>query len=354
MTAAHVVNVSGGKDSTATYLLALERGRPFRAVMADTGNEAPETVDYAHNLSARTGGPAVEVVRADFSERLARKREVVITKWIADGIPPEIVEQALSVLHPTGNPFVDLCLWKGRFPSRLAQFCTEHLKSEAIAGFLDPLRQGSAVVQWLGVRRDESPNRRTSALFHRVKSPGLHDLLYYRPLVDWTAEDVFALHRKHGLAPNPLYLRGFRRVGCFPCINASKDEVHRIAKHHLWALERLEVWEGLVRLAAKRGAATFFAPDMTPEGAALAKEVKARSYRLARIEFPEEDPETSLKFRAARARIASEISATMPWPRAQDVADWARTDRGGRQYNLLEFMFDDEGASCSSHYGLCE
>ncbi|WP_320200703.1 hypothetical protein RMR16_025150 (plasmid) [Agrobacterium sp. rho-13.3] len=34
----HLVNVSGGKDSTATYLLALESGRAFRAVFADTGS----------------------------------------------------------------------------------------------------------------------------------------------------------------------------------------------------------------------------------------------------------------------------------------------------------------------------
>jgi hypothetical protein len=35
----HLVSVSGGKDSTAVYLLAMESGRPFRAVFADTGNE---------------------------------------------------------------------------------------------------------------------------------------------------------------------------------------------------------------------------------------------------------------------------------------------------------------------------
>jgi len=35
----HLVNVSGGKDSTAVYLRAIELGRPFRAVFADTGNE---------------------------------------------------------------------------------------------------------------------------------------------------------------------------------------------------------------------------------------------------------------------------------------------------------------------------
>lgn len=34
LTVQNIVNISGGKDSTATYLLAIERGRPFRAVWA--------------------------------------------------------------------------------------------------------------------------------------------------------------------------------------------------------------------------------------------------------------------------------------------------------------------------------
>ena len=49
----HIVNISGGKDSTACYLLALQRGATFRAVMADTGNEHPVTIDYAERLAER-------------------------------------------------------------------------------------------------------------------------------------------------------------------------------------------------------------------------------------------------------------------------------------------------------------
>jgi 3'-phosphoadenosine 5'-phosphosulfate sulfotransferase (PAPS reductase)/FAD synthetase len=56
------MNISGGKDSTAVYLLALRGG----AIMADTGREHPATVEYAERLEDRTGGPRVEMVRADF------------------------------------------------------------------------------------------------------------------------------------------------------------------------------------------------------------------------------------------------------------------------------------------------
>lgn len=52
---AHIVNVSGGKDSTAVYLLALERrernGMDFTPVFANTGNEHEHTYDYVRQLA---------------------------------------------------------------------------------------------------------------------------------------------------------------------------------------------------------------------------------------------------------------------------------------------------------------
>ena len=68
----HVVNVSGGKDSTATYLLAMELGRPFQAVFADTGHEHPWTYEYVRDLPRRTGGPEIHWVKADFTDRFAQ------------------------------------------------------------------------------------------------------------------------------------------------------------------------------------------------------------------------------------------------------------------------------------------
>ena len=54
-----VLSISGGKDSTAMYLLALELGRDFTAVFADTGNEHEITYDYVRDLPRKTGGPEI-------------------------------------------------------------------------------------------------------------------------------------------------------------------------------------------------------------------------------------------------------------------------------------------------------
>jgi 3'-phosphoadenosine 5'-phosphosulfate sulfotransferase (PAPS reductase)/FAD synthetase len=325
----HIVNISGGKDSAATALLAADRGQPFELWMADTGNEHPATVEHAHYLADFLGQP-LNIARADFAPQLLRKREFVAVKWREQGVPEATVLRALWVLQPTGNPFLDLCIWKGRFPSRKAQFCTEFLKQKAMEdACVGPALESAPVAQWLGVRRDESLNRRNAPMFQRVRRLDKpFNMLLFRPIIHWTAADVFAFAKSKGLRPNPLYKMGFRRVGCFPCINASKAELAQIGRIHAEVIERLTEWEVVVAMASKRGKATFFASDVTPEGAAIGT--------------------------AARARggMTPEEIAAQHWPTVSQVFDWAKTTRGGKQYDLLGFA--DDGLSCSSQYGLCE
>lgn len=59
-----VVSVSGGKDSTALYLWAIEQfGKDgFYPVFADTGHEHPVTLNYLRNLPDWSGGPAINWV----------------------------------------------------------------------------------------------------------------------------------------------------------------------------------------------------------------------------------------------------------------------------------------------------
>lgn len=325
----HIVNISGGKDSSATALLAADRGRDFALWMADTGNEHPATVEHANYLADLLGKP-LNIARADFAPQLLRKREFVAVKWREQGMPEAIVLRAMEALQPTGNPFLDLCIWKGRFPSRKAQFCTEFLKQKAIEdACVGPALESAPVVQWLGVRRDESLNRRNAPMFQRVKRLDKpYSMLLYRPIILWTAQDVFEFAARKGLRPNPLYKMGFGRVGCFPCINANKNELARIGKIFPEVIARLLEWEAIVAAASKRGKATFFASDVTPDGAAIGRRARASG------------------------GMTAEDFSLQNWPNATAVFDWAKTTRGGRQYDLLRYA--DDGLSCSSQYGLCE
>lgn len=310
------------------------RGKPFRSVMSDTGNENDITWEHMGRVSERleqSGLSKLEVVRADFSERITKKREYVATTWRDEGVDEALVLRALSVLQPTGNPFLDLCIWKGRFPSRRGQFCTEFLKYEPVwLQVLEPALQIGPVIQWIGVRRDESEARKNAPMWKTVRHEGLHRLTYFQPLIHWTAQNVISFAQYRQAPLNPLYSMGMGRVGCFPCVNVNKPELEQITRRFPEVIEKCDEWAEIVAQASKRGRATFFHSSMTPEGAAMAREEK----RLKKLGLP--DP-------------------NFIYPNAKDCAAWSKTDRGGRQNNWLkEIEAADEGLSCSSQYGLCE
>lgn len=168
---------------------------------------------------------------------------------------------------------------------------------------------GDDVISWQGVRRDESL-RRSLLSENELKQAFSNgaELWNYRPIIDWTAEDCFAMHRKHGIKHNPLYEMGMGRVGCMPCINCRKDELLEISKRFPEVIDRIEQWEQAVKQASKRQAATFFAA-------------------------PSDN---------------SEWSATQT---IRVFVEWSKTKRGGKQYDFIRM---DDGPACTSIYGLCE
>ncbi len=259
----HIVGLSGGKDSTATLLLAIDRlGKEnVRAVFADTGNEHPETYAYLGYLERMLG---IQVVRLkpEFSVEIAKKRMFIARdrrvgrdkrgdkiRW-----SNKAKRRVLAVLQPTGNPFLDLCLLKGRFPTNRARFCTEWLKRDTFVEYVDSViqQEGRPVVVWQGVRRDESDKRKNAKKIERMGRRYYN----FRPIVDWAAKDVFRCITSHGLDPNPLYAT-LGRVGCAPCIYATKGDVRLLAGSNP-ILERVRDWEHLVGQASKKGYAAFF------------------------------------------------------------------------------------------------
>ncbi|MNV12125.1 hypothetical protein D3C71_1027130 [compost metagenome] len=321
MSLLRVVSLSGGKDSTATALVALElHGKhACRFVFADTGNEHAQTYEYALHYLPGALGIRIDVVRADFSDEFATKRANLAR--IAAGEPesavygrrkfmytwtPAAAARALELLHPTGVPFLDLCLVRGGFPSRKRQFCTEYLKRNPLTEYsLGLIEQGHTVESWQGVRADESEARRWLPSYE-VLGGGLS---IYRPILRWNVQDVFDTHRAAGVDPNPLYKQGMSRVGCMPCINCSKGELREIARRFPEHIERIAAWELLVsEVCRPRSPVSFFH-----------KGTQGHSGQASTIEH---------------------------------VVQWARTDRGGRQFSLLTDL--DEPTACSSAYALCE
>ena len=277
-----VVSVSGGKDSTAAVLALREADIPARYVFADTGWEAAETYAYLDTLR----------------ERLSIRIDVV-------GAQGGMVERAR---------------YRAGFPARTMRWCTRELKLEPIRDYHAQLEEelGRPSASIVGVRGEESARRAAMAELDReAEGPRTWGWWVWRPLIAWSLEDVLWIHKRHGIPVNPLYQLGADRVGCFPCIFASKNELRLLAEH---------------------------APERVVEIAALEEELT--SLRRARNE---EQPGRYTTDRASffQGRRDGVLGIA---PSVRDVVTWARTARGGRQLPLFE-----AGAQGGClRWGLCE
>jgi 3'-phosphoadenosine 5'-phosphosulfate sulfotransferase (PAPS reductase)/FAD synthetase len=271
-----IASISGGKDSAAMSLWLTEQGIKHVRVFADTGWEHEATYEYLRGpLTARLG-PIVEVRGRD------------------GGMEPLIRR-------------------KGMFPSRLRRFCTEELKVFPLAAFLRKQQdQHGEVINSVGIRAAESASRAQMLEWEENKT---FDCDVWRPLLRWTEQEVIDIHKRHGLAPNPLYLKGATRVGCWPCIFARKAEIKLVAKLSTERIAQIRALEA----------------ELPPSPA-----------RPAEGDRPALPPMTKTFFHGKTTRAGT------PHP-IDEVVEWSQTDRGGDQFMLL----DTEPEGCV-RWGLCE
>lgn len=218
----HIVCFSGGKDSTALILWAKENLPEFTTVFCDTGWDHPITYAYVEEINQQLLGGALIVLK---SEKYS-------------------------------GGFVDLCVLKGRAPSPKARFCTSNLKVDPMIAYLKTLDDDATVYQ--GIRADESASR---SKMQQSQWSDDYDAQVERPLFHWTAEQCFDLAKRHGVQPNPLYLMGAGRVGCFPCVMVNQREL----KCFLRNPELGPILKTRLRDLEKKLLRSFFEPTYIPE-----------------------------------------------------------------------------------------
>lgn len=254
-----VASISGGKDSAAMSLWLTEQGIEHDRIFMDTGWEHELTYEYLRGPLTVKLGPIVELRAPLLMEDLIRK--------------------------------------KGMFPSRVRRFCTTELKVKPMQCYLsERLDAGEDLINAVGIRAAESESR--SKMTEWEWQEGF-DCEVWRPLLRWTEQQVIDIHKRHGLAPNPLYLMGASRVGCWPCIHARKSEIKLIADKDPARIVRLRVLEDEV-----------------------AKAAEARAVRDGR-EFTR-----PAWFQNPVSRSVDGKRDGLCWP-IDRVVEWARTIRGG-------------------------
>ena len=82
------------------------------------------------------------------------------------------------------------------------------------------------------------------------------------------AADADSAAARFGVPVNPLYTKGFSRVGCAPCRNANKDDMRMWAQHHPERIDAVRDLEAAVTAERARrghkGSATFFTDGSKP------------------------------------------------------------------------------------------
>ena len=157
-----------------------------------------------------------------------------------------------------------------------------------------------------GVRAAESRKRSTYPEWEWWDKA---DCEQWRPLLRWTDQDVVDIHKRHGVPPNPLYLRGASRVGCWPCIHSRKSEIRNIADTDP---ERIDLMQQLEEVVTE-----------------MVRERQAERGEVSRFDHSgwfwnaqkSIDPDTGKRVGGA-------------WP-IRRVVEWAKTKRGGRQYEMF-------------------
>lgn len=324
-----IVQYSGGKDSQASLIWAVKKygSKNIEAVFCDTGWE--HEVTYNHIVDTCSD--------LDVDLKILKSKKY--------------------------NGMVDLAKKKGRWPSPTARFCTEELKTKPFIDYVLDECQDILAVQ--GIRGAESasrakmkiqcsvfkyyfePYRTNSMIVEQLESLpalsmvqkqklskaknrlelGKEDPKYFtyrkkevKKFVAKYADDIIRPHFEesdqfvidyiidNGQQPNPLYFRGSKRVGCYPCIMSGHNEVLEIIRRDPGRMDEIETYENEV-------GRTFWRVDFMP-----------KRFQTGR------DPKTGKKF-----------------PTTKDVVKYLT------EKNMTGDLFiDDHSISCSSYYHLCE
>jgi 3'-phosphoadenosine 5'-phosphosulfate sulfotransferase (PAPS reductase)/FAD synthetase len=158
---------------------------------------------------------------------------------------PDHIGPIKMIGEPMGLP--GLVRKKQLFPLMNARFCTGVLK-------LDPMRKhlnkkDTDIVNAVGIRAEESADRSRQPMWEYSKEL---DAEVWRPLLNWTEQDVIDIHTAHNMLPNPLYLMGAERVGCWPCIFSTKRAIRIMTRDTPERIDQIRRLEREVNIKRRR------------------------------------------------------------------------------------------------------
>lgn len=209
------VAFSGGKDSLVALHLALNINPEVPVIFNNTTVNFPESIKYVKDLQQEWG----------FDLHVTR--------------------------HKT--PFLKAVKEKG-WASHEDRWCCRPYKDRPALRFLE---DNGIDAEITGTTRTESIYRRSLKPFRLPKKDHLQ-MIRVNPIYDWNYWEVWTYIRDNNLPYNPLYDKGYRRIGCWCCPINGWTHYRRLRKTHpklynflkKFSPQHLKLQEFEVRLAS--------------------------------------------------------------------------------------------------------
>ena len=192
------VSFSGGKDSLVCLLLASKlKGKDFKILFVNTGIEFPETVSYINSL----------IDSLNYRNRFCFM-----------DIEKEKFWKSVEKFGPPGKDY---------------RYCCKILKIGPINELIENC-VGQKTLSLVGQRAYESLARSESKTLWT--NPWIPYQLNFTPIQNWTALHVWLYIFKENVPFNPLYEKGFSRIGCWLCPACSQGtfEIVKSIKPDYW------------------------------------------------------------------------------------------------------------------------
>ncbi|MFX1285401.1 MAG: phosphoadenosine phosphosulfate reductase family protein [Promethearchaeota archaeon] len=191
----HVVAYSGGKDSLVTLDLVARSNVSYEIIFSDTGLEYPETLEN------------IALIKQKYQKEVIVQRNKLWEFW-----------NRFDQFGP---------------PSRNTRWCCKSAKLSPINEIMEKFfPNDNQILSYLGRRRYESLGRSRES---RVsKNQWIPKQVIAAPINNWNAFEVFLYIHKNGLTKflNPLYNKGFIRIGCWVCPASSMADFKIMKESH--------------------------------------------------------------------------------------------------------------------------
>ena len=187
------------KDSDVCLALARAAGIRYEVQHNHTSVDAPETVYHVRETFRRLEN---EGVKCTVNLPMFKGARVTMWSLIPQKLmpPTRVVRYCCSVLKEQGG--------KGRMITTGVRWA-ESAKRRKNRGIYE--KQSAVISRRITISNDNDDTRR---LFENCR---LQAKRVCNPIVDWTDSDVWDYIRSEHIPVNPLYERGFHRVGCIGC-----------------------------------------------------------------------------------------------------------------------------------------